>query len=281
MAQFDTNEIVLGSSEWKTAPFRFNRMTNLGGSDDSYTNVLLSGVSPLALTNALGLNYVKAFGKCEQSSTPTPTNPVDIICNNGTLTLDSTTQQIIAVGTTETVTDNFNNTATMQNLLSIWDGDDESIIYKDEQDILTGNITRRVGFYALTGNESFRLVASENLFYSNNTLAALNPLGLVNCLCNYYRGKKTSRNRQIGDCYITSSGRLDILDDRFNTAEDFKSWLAERYAAGNPVIVVFPLETPITEKVSKQTLTAEGNCTITATGSLNNLELELSYKQSI
>ena len=24
-----------------------------------------------------------------------------------------------------------------------------------------------------------------------------------------------------------------------------------------------------------------GNCTITATGSLNNLELELSYKQSI
>ena len=48
-------------------------------------NVLLSGVSPLTLLNAVSLNYVKAFGKCEQASTPTPTSPVDIICNNGAI----------------------------------------------------------------------------------------------------------------------------------------------------------------------------------------------------
>lgn len=41
-------------------------------------NVLLSGVSPLTLVNAVKLNYVKAFGKCEQG--------VDVIlCNNGTI----------------------------------------------------------------------------------------------------------------------------------------------------------------------------------------------------
>ena len=48
-------------------------------------NVLLSGVSPLTLVNAVKLNYVKAFGKCEQASTPTPASPVDILCNNGTI----------------------------------------------------------------------------------------------------------------------------------------------------------------------------------------------------
>lgn len=48
-------------------------------------NVLLSGVSPLTLVNAVKLNYVKAFGKCEQASTPTPASPVDIVCNNGAI----------------------------------------------------------------------------------------------------------------------------------------------------------------------------------------------------
>ncbi len=33
-------------------------------------NVLLSGVSPLTLLNAVSLNYVKAFGKCEQDLLP-------------------------------------------------------------------------------------------------------------------------------------------------------------------------------------------------------------------
>lgn len=48
-------------------------------------NVLLSGVSPLTLLNAVSLNYIKAFGKCEQDLTPTPASPVDIIANNGAI----------------------------------------------------------------------------------------------------------------------------------------------------------------------------------------------------
>ena len=48
-------------------------------------NVLLSGVSPLTLLNAVSLNYIKAFGKCEQDGTPTPAIPVDIIANNGAI----------------------------------------------------------------------------------------------------------------------------------------------------------------------------------------------------
>lgn len=44
-------------------------------------------VSPITLNGAKAnsLQYVKAYGKCEQNGTPTPTSPVDIVCNNGVL----------------------------------------------------------------------------------------------------------------------------------------------------------------------------------------------------
>ena len=70
----------------------------------SYIDVILSGVSYVTLLNAVadGLNYVKLFGAtenvpetyldtvtlsggCTQASTPTPSNPVPIVCNNGEL----------------------------------------------------------------------------------------------------------------------------------------------------------------------------------------------------
>lgn len=53
----------------------------------SYIDVILSGVSPLVLTKAIGLNYVKLFGATEQTGTPTPDTPIDIVCNNGVLKL--------------------------------------------------------------------------------------------------------------------------------------------------------------------------------------------------
>ena len=44
-------------------------------------------VSPLSLPDAVAnsLSYVKAYGGLEQNGTPTPTSPVNIVCNNGTL----------------------------------------------------------------------------------------------------------------------------------------------------------------------------------------------------
>lgn len=51
----------------------------------SFKDVILNGVSPLSLPNAQanGLKYIKLFGKCEQTGTPTLDNPVPIMCNNG------------------------------------------------------------------------------------------------------------------------------------------------------------------------------------------------------
>ena len=47
----------------------------------------ITGVSPLALANALAhsIKSLTQYGKCVQASTPTPSAPVDIVCNNGAL----------------------------------------------------------------------------------------------------------------------------------------------------------------------------------------------------
>ena len=48
---------------------------------------LISGIPPLTLSDALAkaLAGLVQYGKTEQSETPTPTSPVNIACNNGTL----------------------------------------------------------------------------------------------------------------------------------------------------------------------------------------------------
>lgn len=77
--------LTIGSTEWKVQPFKFDIEKINGGYSPSYKDVVLSGVSPLSLPNAQanGLRYIKLFGKCEQTGTPTLDNPVPIMFNNG------------------------------------------------------------------------------------------------------------------------------------------------------------------------------------------------------
>ncbi|MBO7713674.1 MAG: hypothetical protein J6S85_08910 [Methanobrevibacter sp.] len=72
-----------------------------------------------------------------QASDPTPSVPVDIVCNNGTISYDSINDTITVTGTTETVTDSRGFTATCEDLLGI--GDDT-----DTQEIISGDITRNI-----------------------------------------------------------------------------------------------------------------------------------------
>ena len=84
------DELTINGTEWTYKPFRFNvNKINAGKSEPSWKDVILSGSGLLTLINAKanGLNYVKLFGKCEQSGTPQPDTPMDIWCNNGVLKL--------------------------------------------------------------------------------------------------------------------------------------------------------------------------------------------------
>ena len=59
----------------------------------------------------------------------------------------------------------------------------------------------------------------------------------------------------------------------------FKAYLADQYAAGTPVIIIYPLATPTTESVTGQHLqVAQGDNTLEITqASLTGLELEAGY----
>ena len=85
---FTVKEFILGGGTG-TPTFQFYRRGfNLGGSaTPSWQDVIISGTTALTLVNAKanGLNYLHIMGNCSQASTPTPSSPVDIKCNNGTI----------------------------------------------------------------------------------------------------------------------------------------------------------------------------------------------------
>ncbi len=66
----------------------------------------LTGNSPLSLPNAVAkpIKSLTQYGLCTQASTPTPSDPVDIMCNNGVLKWDSVNERIYADGTPEVLT---------------------------------------------------------------------------------------------------------------------------------------------------------------------------------
>ena len=88
--KFIDNELIIGSATIpENVTLRFSDILKIGvgGDTPSWQDIVLSGNGSLTLTNAKanGINYVKLFGACEQDGTPTPTVPVDIVCNNGAL----------------------------------------------------------------------------------------------------------------------------------------------------------------------------------------------------
>jgi hypothetical protein len=97
MFNFTVKEFIIGNGT-PTLQFYKRGFSINGGGQPSWQDVILSGNTALTLVNskANGLNYLKLFGGIEQTGTPTPTTPIDIISNNGALkygkpiTLDST-----------------------------------------------------------------------------------------------------------------------------------------------------------------------------------------------
>ena len=78
----------------------------MGAGGGGGTVVTVTGVSPLTIANALAkhIKSLTQFGKCVQDGTPTPSAPVDIVCNNGALKWDSVNQRVYADGTDEVLT---------------------------------------------------------------------------------------------------------------------------------------------------------------------------------
>ena len=182
-------------------------------------------------------------------------------------------------GTVETVQDSHNNTATATDLLAVG-------TIKDEQEVLTGAVTRNIGVKVLDGTENW--VKGSSLFYSDTVITDFDTENNFTAYCTHYLGTdNSSAPANDSNCirlYKISNGnkRTGIYAVRadYADAQAFADFLAQQYQAGTPVTIVYPLDTATTETVTGQTLTTKsGSNTIEITqASISNLPLEASYK---
>ena len=171
-------------------------------------------------------------------------------------------------------------TATTEMLLKVGN-------YQDEQEILSGAITRNVGVLVLDGTEGWtKSSAYIGSFFSNSVYPAKpKQTGNPNVLCSH--GFKVGdlgeySAAQPGACYWYAPTTLNYkYDDGTATVAQFTQWLANQYAAGTPVIVIYPLATPTTESGTGQTLQVTGgdNVLEITQASLDGLELEAEYEK--
>ena len=176
-------------------------------------------------------------------------------------------------GEVETIADSANHTANVATLLGVGD-------YKDEQNINTGAITRNVGVKVLDGTENWNRTSSGR-FYNSVSDIRSDVSDIDTIKCSHF--KQGTRNApQDGEIAFRLNSNGFILDwDTNATLEQFQQYLAEQYANGTPVIIVYPLATATTESVAGQTLqVTDGDNVLEITqASLDGLELEAKYKK--
>lgn len=178
-------------------------------------------------------------------------------------------------------------TATAEMLLKVGD-------YQDEQEIISGVVTRKVGVKVLDGTENWQ--------YSTSLLSNMYSLQMSDL---YAEASNVGSNRKSPYCthFNRSSSWLSSGAARANMVQafqpsisdatvglgygspsaanlaTFKAWLATQYANGTPVIIIYPLKDSTTETVTGQPMaTTTGDNTVEITqASLNGLELEAKY----
>lgn len=182
------------------------------------------------------------------------------------------------VGTPEVlaVTDEDDNTqyATAENLYSVGNT-------KDIQDIISGHVDSKIDFVILDGTEDGYGTSSAygTAIYigSASTKWKANRNGGV--LCTHFAQGTASGTQPENTCFFNASGHFYFRTDK--TTGQFKTWLAEQYAAGTPVMVMFVRSTPTTESVTPQPLTtAGGTNTVSVTAEVGPIALSCEYYQA-
>lgn len=174
-------------------------------------------------------------------------------------------------------------TATAEMLLKVGD-------YTDVQEILSGEVTRNVGVKVFDGTEIWvaNTVSSGRLvFYitkasigSNSTVL---PNGSPNIKCSHFETSTAAAQSLYGTVWAGGTAINFTAGDFCANLTAWRQWLANQYAAGTPVIIIYPLATPTTETVTGQVLTTQaGTNMISITqASISSLDLEAKYKRSI
>ena len=174
-------------------------------------------------------------------------------------------------------------TATCEDLLSIG-------TYTDQQEIIDGTVTRKVGVKVFDGTENWGAGSAQNpnrftLAGAFSDIAQIpdENVGYSNCYTVIARSSSIQSNLQNNECGWNTTYVFCVRDDRFDTVAQFTAWLASQYNAGTPVIIVYPLATPTTESVTGQPMQVQqgDNFVEITQASLDNLEIEAKYQAAV
>ena len=186
--------------------------------------------------------------------------------------------QLSVVGTPEvlTVTDEDSNaqTASVADLFAV-------DTYKDTQEIISGAVTRKCGIKILTGEESGWALSDSGTthrFRGTKPDDCYTPSGRAPILSSHFVYVATGQGQ--GGAFIGASQYWYFIptDQTIDTADKWKTWIAEQYAAGTPVIIVYPLSEATTESVAGQSLsTVAGTNVVSVTAEVSPIELEAEY----
>ncbi|MCQ2581131.1 MAG: hypothetical protein MJ164_03080 [Alphaproteobacteria bacterium] len=126
--------------------------------------------------------------------------------------------------------------------------------YADVLDYKNGTITRNVGVKVLDGTENW---GAQYAGYFNISFSNYVPFYLV--YCTHFKGVNTGVTPDVtkrdGTAWLGSTWFGLGATDRFQTITDFKAYLASEYAKGTPVIVYYPLATPVVEQIENWSCT--------------------------
>jgi hypothetical protein len=141
-------------------------------------------------------------------------------------------------------------TATCEDLLWVW-------TYKDEQEILSGNVVVKCGVIVFDGVNTWAKVtavnANEGKYYAvcggqTNAVATT-----TNLLSTHFKAGAFSSGYDI--VYTVATNLVFVSSDQsLTTVNSYNQWLADQLSAWTPVIVVYPLATPKTLSVAWQSL---------------------------
>lgn len=196
----------------------------------------------------------------------------------GTFTAGKVIGHVDVIGTPEVITVSGGvsaQTATVENLYAVGS-------YKDEQEIIGGGVTHRVGIKVLNGTEEWttdtyggsrRMVMQDIINASGSTLPVI---------CSHYVFRPTDERQQPNSIFIAGTGKIVVYiasTQSITTVAEFNAWLASQYAAGTPVIMVYPLVQETTEQVTAQPVTGT-MARITQT-SIDGLEIQTKEQNEL
>ena len=192
---------------------------------------------------------------------------------------DFSLTHIDAVGTPEvlTVTDEDSNaqTASVVDLFAVGD-------YKDEQDIISGLLTHRVGIIVLDGTEDWSVISGTFAFRIGDSIVGTTqsfaPLSTHFVGADLELASMPNNSVKTGNSRGLSGYAVFVKKTNSTDVAAFKSFLASEYAAGTPVIMVYPLAEATTDSVEEQSLsTVEGTNVVNVTAEVSPIELEAEY----